>query len=157
MISTAAPNEVWSFGEEAYQIIKHYLFMRERLRPYIMKQMHHAHETGIPPMRPLFVDFPSDAVCYQVEDEYMFGPDLLVAPVLEADARSRKVYLARQRQSGKMPGQIRLIRVVNGSPSKHRSIAFHYSCVEIRAYLFGRSSWPMPVVLHSSVSLLRLE
>ena len=87
------PNEVWSFGEEAYQIIKHYLFMRERLRPYIMKQMHHAHETGIPPMRPLFVDFPSDTICYEVEDEYMFGPDLLVAPVLEADARSRKVYL----------------------------------------------------------------
>ena len=87
------PNEVWSFGEEAYQIIKHYLLMRERLRPYIMKQMHHVHETGIPPMRPLFVDFPSDTICYEVEDEYMFGPDLLVAPVLEADARSRKVYL----------------------------------------------------------------
>lgn len=87
------PNEVWSFGEEAYQIIKHYLLMRERLRPYIMKQMHHVRETGIPPMRPLFVDFPSDTICYEVEDEYMFGPDLLVAPVLEADARSRKVYL----------------------------------------------------------------
>ena len=86
------PNEVWSFGEEAYQIIKHYLFMRERLRPYIMQQMHHAHETGMPPMRPLFVDFPSDTICYEVEDEYLFGPDLLVAPVLEADARSRKVY-----------------------------------------------------------------
>ena len=87
------PNEVWSFGEEAYQILKHYLLMRERLRPYIMKQMHHAHETGIPLMRPLFVDFPSDTICYQVEDEYLFGSDLLVAPVLEADARSRKVYL----------------------------------------------------------------
>ncbi len=88
-----APNEVWSFGEEAYQILKQYLFVRERLRPYIMAQMHRAHETGLPPMRPLLVDFPSDTVCYQVEDEYMFGPDLLVAPVLEAEARSRKVYL----------------------------------------------------------------
>ena len=88
-----APNEVWSFGEGAYQIIKQYLFMRERLRPYIMTQMHHAHEIGLPPMRPLFVDFPSDGVCHQVADEYMFGPDLLVAPVLEAEARSRKVYL----------------------------------------------------------------
>jgi alpha-D-xyloside xylohydrolase len=88
-----APNEVWSFGEDAYQIIKQYLFMRERLRPYIMEQMHHAHATGIPPMRPLFVDFPTDPVCYQLEDEYMFGPDLLVAPVVEAEARSRSVYL----------------------------------------------------------------
>jgi alpha-D-xyloside xylohydrolase len=88
-----APNEVWSFGEEAYQIIKRYLFMRERLRPYIMEQMHRAHETGIPPMRPLFVDFPTDPVCYQLEDEYLFGSDLLVAPVVEAEARSRNVYL----------------------------------------------------------------
>jgi alpha-D-xyloside xylohydrolase len=87
------PNEVWSFGEDAYRIIKKYMFLRERLRPYIMEQMRHAHESGIPPMRPLFVDFPSDAGCYQIEDEYMFGPDLLVAPVVEANARTRDVYL----------------------------------------------------------------
>ena len=91
-----APNEVWSFGEEAYEIIKQYLLMRERLRPYLMEQMHHAHDTGIPPMRPLFVDFPTDPVCYQLEDEYMFGPDLLVAPVVEAKARLRNVYLPTQ-------------------------------------------------------------
>ncbi len=88
-----AANEVWSFGEEAYHILSDYMFMRERLRPYIMEQMSCAHETGIPPMRPLFVDFPSDPTCYQVEDQYMFGPDLLVAPVVEAGARSRDVYL----------------------------------------------------------------
>jgi alpha-D-xyloside xylohydrolase len=88
-----ADNEVWSFGEEAYQILKRYLLLRERLRPYIMDQMRYAHETGLPPMRPLFVDFPSDDVSYQIEDEYMFGPDLLVAPVVEAGARSRNVYL----------------------------------------------------------------
>ena len=87
------PNEVWSFGDEAYEILKKYMQIRERIRPYIMEQMRHAHETGLPPMRPLFVDFPADAACYEVDDEYMFGPDLLVAPVLEANARSRKVYL----------------------------------------------------------------
>jgi alpha-D-xyloside xylohydrolase len=86
-------NEVWSFGDEAYAILREYLFLRERLRPYIMGQMRAAHETGIPPMRPLFVDFPSDADSWAVEDEYLFGPDLLVAPVLDAGARSRKVYL----------------------------------------------------------------
>jgi alpha-D-xyloside xylohydrolase len=88
-----AANEVWSFGEEAYHILSDYMFIRERLRPYIMKQMRCAHETGIPPMRPLFVDFPADDGCYQVDDQYMFGPDLLVAPVVEAGARSREVYL----------------------------------------------------------------
>jgi alpha-D-xyloside xylohydrolase len=87
------PNEVWSFGEPAYQIIRNYMALRERLRPYIMQQMAEASKTGIPTMRPLFVDFPSDPVCYQVEDQYMFGCDLLVAPVLEVDMIKRKVYL----------------------------------------------------------------
>jgi alpha-D-xyloside xylohydrolase len=39
------------------------------------------------------VDFPDDSACYSIDDQYMFGSDLLVAPVLEADAQSRKVYL----------------------------------------------------------------
>jgi alpha-D-xyloside xylohydrolase len=88
-----ADNEVWSFGDEAYEILKQYLLIRERLRPYIMDQMRTAHEKGIPPMRPLFVDFADDSACYSIDDEYMFGPDILVAPVLEAEARSRRVYL----------------------------------------------------------------
>ncbi len=88
-----AANEVWSFGDEAYEILKQYMFIRERLRPYVMDQMRLAHEKGIPPMRPLFVDFPEDASCYSIDDQYMFGPDVLVAPVLEAGVQSRKVYL----------------------------------------------------------------
>ncbi|MGC8780385.1 MAG: glycoside hydrolase family 31 protein [Anaerolineae bacterium] len=87
------PNEVWSFGDEAYAIIRELLFLRERLRPYIMAQMRRAGEAGVPPMRPLFFDFPQDAGAAQVEDEFMFGPDLLVAPVLEQGSRRRPVYL----------------------------------------------------------------
>jgi alpha-D-xyloside xylohydrolase len=90
---SGSANEVWSFGDEAYEILKQYMLIRERLRPYIMDQMRTAHKDGIPPMRPLFLDFPNDSLCYSIEDEYMFGSDLLVAPILEADARSRKVYL----------------------------------------------------------------
>jgi alpha-D-xyloside xylohydrolase len=88
-----AANEVWSFGGPAYRILREYMMLRERLRPYIMEQMALASKTGIPPMRPLFVDFPSDPVCYEVEDEYLFGSDLLVAPVLDADMSERTVYL----------------------------------------------------------------
>ena len=44
-------------------------------------------------MRPLFFDFPDDPTCYAVEDQFMFGPDILVAPVLEQGATSRLVYL----------------------------------------------------------------
>lgn len=90
---SGAANEVWSFGDEAYEIFKKYMFLRERLRPYITEQMRAAHEKGTPPMRPLFYDFPQDQTAWGIEDQYMFGPALLVAPVLYEGARTRKVYL----------------------------------------------------------------
>ena len=58
-----------------------------------MEQMKTASDTGRPVMRPLFYDFPGDQNAYGVEDEYMFGPDLLVAPVIEQGVQSRTVYL----------------------------------------------------------------
>ncbi|MBO6637854.1 MAG: glycoside hydrolase family 31 protein [Roseitalea sp.] len=88
-----ADNEVWSFGEEAYGILSRYMHLRARIRPYIRAQMRTAHETGLPPMRPLLVDFQGDAACWDIADSFMFGPDLLVAPVLEPGARQRAVYL----------------------------------------------------------------
>jgi alpha-D-xyloside xylohydrolase len=90
---SGAENEVWSFGDEAYEILKSYLFLRERLRPYLRRLMREASDKGTPVMRPLFYDFPSDARAWDVETEYMFGPDLLVAPVMEAAQRTRRLYL----------------------------------------------------------------
>jgi alpha-D-xyloside xylohydrolase len=55
--------------------------------------MRAAAERGLPPMRPLFVDFPHDPRAWQAEDQFLFGPDLLVAPVLEPGATEREVYL----------------------------------------------------------------
>jgi alpha-D-xyloside xylohydrolase len=92
VVGTGAPNELWSYGEENYRIMSRYLQVREQLRPYIFKHMEIASREGIPMMRPLFFDFPDDENCYIVEDQYMFGPDLLIAPVLEYQATSRKVY-----------------------------------------------------------------
>ena len=90
---TGAPNEVWSFGDEVYAILQGILALRERLRPYVMAQMAQASEAGMPAMRPLFVDFPDDPACGDITDAFMFGPDLLVAPVVWEGARSRDVYL----------------------------------------------------------------
>jgi alpha-D-xyloside xylohydrolase len=87
------PNEVWSYGEETYAILRVYLLLRERLKPYILEQMRVAADCGTPPMRPLFFDFPGDPVAAEVEDAFLFGPDLLVAPVLEPGADRRAVYL----------------------------------------------------------------
>ena len=52
-----------------------------------------AHDKGIPPMRPIFFDYKDDAKAWSVEDQYMFGPDILVAPILYTGMRSRNVYL----------------------------------------------------------------
>jgi alpha-D-xyloside xylohydrolase len=87
------PNEVWSFGDEAYGIIRELLFLRERLRPYLLEQMATAHRDGLPPLRPLLLEFPADERCWTVADQFLLGPDLLVAPVTEFGARSRTVYL----------------------------------------------------------------
>jgi alpha-D-xyloside xylohydrolase len=90
---TGGPNEAWSYGDAAYEKIAAALRLRERLRPYIHEQMRVAAEHGTPPMRPLFVDFPDDPDAWRAEDQFLFGPDLLVSPVLEPRARTRDVYL----------------------------------------------------------------
>jgi alpha-D-xyloside xylohydrolase len=86
-------NEVWSYGEEALALIEQCLWLRERLRPYLLEQMRVAHEQGVPPMRPLFLDFPQDSAAWDVDDQFLLGPDVLVAPVLSPGATSREVYL----------------------------------------------------------------
>ena len=90
---SGAPNELWSFGEEAYAILTKYLGFRERLRPYVRSLMSAAHSKGSPIIRPLFYDFPKDNKSWDVEDSYMFGPDVLVAPILFEGQRTRDVYL----------------------------------------------------------------
>ena len=86
-------NEAWTIGGDTYPRIRAAMLLRERLRPYVMDQMKLASAKGTPPMRPLFFDFENDPKADAVEDEFLFGPDLLVAPILAYRARSREVYL----------------------------------------------------------------
>ncbi len=90
---SGAENEVWSYGEEVYEICKKYMLLREKMRPYVKQLMMEAHEKGTPIMRPLFYDFPQDPKAWEIEDQYMFGPDLLVSPILEAGMTERTLYL----------------------------------------------------------------
>ena len=90
---SGAPNEIWCFGEEAYEICKYYIALREQMRPYIRSVMAQAHEKGSPVMRPLFYEFPADSKAWEVEDEYTFGADILVIPVTDPGCRRRPVYL----------------------------------------------------------------
>ena len=61
--------------------------------PYIQKQMAVASSDGIPVMRPMFLEFPEDKICYTTGDQYMFGPDILFAPITVQGQTARKVYL----------------------------------------------------------------
>ena len=92
-MGSGADNEIWSYGDEAYGIFRKYLDRRQAMRPYLRSIFDEAHRTGVPPMRPLWYVFPDDPFCTNLRDEYLFGPDLLVCPVLEAGARERRVYL----------------------------------------------------------------
>ena len=91
--ASGADNEVWSYGDEAYEICKKYMFLRERMRPYTEQLMREAHEKGSPVIRPLFYGFPEDKKAWEVEDQYLYGADILVAPILYAEQRERRVYL----------------------------------------------------------------
>ena len=90
---SGAPNEVWSYGEQVYDICVKYLNIRESMRDYTRELMRQAHEKGTPVIRTLFYEFPEDSTSWEVEDEYLYGARYLVAPILEAGAKVRRIYL----------------------------------------------------------------
>lgn len=92
---SGAPNEIWSYTEEVYEICKKYIEVREQMKPYISQIMKEAHEKGTPVMRPLFYDFSEDALCWENEKQYMFGPNVLVAPIMEEEQRQIEIYLPK--------------------------------------------------------------
>ena len=90
---TGRPNEIWSYGPKAQEILEAQIKLRQSLVPYISKLSKEAAKTGAPVMRTMFYEFPEDEKCWDLRDQYMFGDEYLVAPVLKAGIKSRKVYL----------------------------------------------------------------
>ena len=86
-------NEIWSFGERNYPILKNLIEIRERLKDYTCQNMEEASKTGAPIMRPMFWDYPDDETCYELEDQYFYGRDILFAPIYAQGCTERKVYL----------------------------------------------------------------
>ena len=87
------PNELWSFGERNFEILKELVLFREKLRPYIKEQMQTASEKGYPVMRPMFFEYPEDEICYTLDSQYFFGEDIIFAPIVKQGQTSREVYL----------------------------------------------------------------
>ncbi|MCL2015935.1 MAG: alpha-xylosidase [Defluviitaleaceae bacterium] len=75
----------WLFDEEAVDVLRFFTKQKHALMPYIYAQSVKAHETGIPIMRPMVVDFQNDPVCANLDTQYMFGDSFLVAPVFNTD------------------------------------------------------------------------
>ncbi|KAL9115737.1 MAG: hypothetical protein Q9227_000105 [Pyrenula ochraceoflavens] len=92
---SGAPNEIWSYGEKVEGICVKYMNIREGMRDYIRGLMREAHEKGTPVIRTLFYEFPKDARCWEVEDQYFFGDRYLVAPILAPEQKKREVYLPK--------------------------------------------------------------
>jgi alpha-glucosidase len=91
--SGSPSKEPWMFGESDEAINKRVIELRYELLPYIYNVMEQASETGVPALRPLLMDFPEDDKVATVDDEFLFGDDLLVAPVVHEGAALRDVYL----------------------------------------------------------------
>lgn len=87
------PSAPYMFGEKVEAISRKYIQLRYELFPYIYSYLRKAHETGAPLMRPLAWDFEKDQAAWLRQDEYLFGHELLVAPVLTEDTSKREVYL----------------------------------------------------------------
>jgi len=90
---TGQPNELWSYGEENYAIMRKYYDLRIEMHDYIKKLYEEAHVNGSPLLRTMFYEFPEDKKCWELQDQYMFGDKFLVAPILHLNEFKRNVYL----------------------------------------------------------------
>ncbi len=92
-LHTGQPNELWSYGEENYRIMRKYLDIRRGMHDYIKGLYREASENGSPLIRTMFYEFPEDGKCWELQDQYMFGDRYLVAPILRLNQFERDVYL----------------------------------------------------------------
>jgi alpha-glucosidase len=139
-VDSVVPHFPWLFGDEAENAIRKALNLRYRLIPYIYSIAHHAHETGVPIMRPLIEEFPTDSRCANISDEWLLGKNLLAAPILE-DADARRVYLP--------PGT--WYALGEGKPIEgKKSIDVSAKLDEIPAYVRAGTVLPLgPVIQHT--------
>ena len=83
------PREPWHYGEQAEAIVRQFIDLRYRLIPYIKQALDEASQTGLPLMRAMVLAFPDDPLSWPWEQQFMFGPDIFVAPVLKPGGHVR--------------------------------------------------------------------
>ena len=148
----APPTEPWLISESFTEAFRECAEMKYRLMPYVYAQAKDCSERGLPMVRALLVGFPDDPGAWLVEDEYMFGSQMLVAPLLESGTE-RMVYLPKGKwidyqngkvydggyqtiEAGKIPAII-LVRdgsLIAHAPLAQRTDQIDWSAVEMKAY-----------------------
>lgn len=93
LLFSGQPNEIWSYGKRVERILTKYIQIRNTMKPYTKQLFEQAHKYGDPIIRTLFYEFPDDENCWSISDEYMYGGDMLVAPITEQFSTKRTVYL----------------------------------------------------------------
>jgi alpha-D-xyloside xylohydrolase len=88
-----APKEPWNYGVEFMDEFRRIDELKYQLMPYVYAQAKDSSERGLPVLRALFIEFPDDPGSWLVDDEYLFGSSILVAPLLHENATERDVYL----------------------------------------------------------------
>ena len=146
------PTEPWDYSKAFLNGFRDADNMRYKLMPYIYAQAKHASENGLPMLRALFVEFPNDPGAWLVDDQYLFGSDMLVAPLFE-NVTERNVYLPEGKwidyQTGKVyskgwhtikAGAIPIIALVkDGAVIPHIKLAqstknMDWSKIELKVY-----------------------
>lgn len=90
--SSGGPNEAWSYGADTQEILSKYIRLRATMKPYIQELAQNVTARGVPTMRPLWYEFPTDPLTRGVNDQYFLGNKYLVAPVTVQGATNRSVY-----------------------------------------------------------------
>ena len=148
----APPTEPWLISESFTQAFRQCAEMKYRLMPYVYAQAKDCTERGLPMVRALLVEFPDDPGAWLVEDEYMFGSQMLVAPLLES-GHSRMVYLPKGQwidyqsgriyeggyqtiEAGPIPAVI-LVRdgsIIPHAPLAQRTDQIDWNAIELKEY-----------------------
>lgn len=87
--------EPWAFDEKTEEINRKYIKLRYKMLPYLYDLFYEAENTGLPIMRPLFIHYMDDEKTYELNDEFLWGENILVAPILEQGKTFRGVYLPK--------------------------------------------------------------
>ena len=169
------PTEPWEYSKEFLADFRNADNLRYQLMPYIYGQAKHSSENGLPMLRALFVEFPNDPGSWLVDDQYLFGADILVAPLFE-NVTERNVYLPKGKwidyQTNKVyeggwhsinSGDIPIIMLVkDGTILPHIKLAqstkdMDWSALELKVYATDITKASCKLYVPNDTNLYNLE